>query len=135
MTDLTSASPIASTVPIDRTPVATAETPLTFRAERQRSPLLIARYTHRRSLWWASVAVAGSVIALVARSRVRLGVHWTSDVVASLALGHLAFNAVEAWRHRSTGDNRSPCRRRAELLPEVGPVIPALQPITRSDDR
>jgi transposase len=268
MTDLTSASPIASTVPIDRTPVATAGTPLTFRTVRQRWPLLIllavlvplvlgalamvdgdrflfwdapltaaavdhrgtvidnvslavsrlgawpvvyplgaafalaaarrssrlawiivatvaarpavewllkeiverprpdgarlvagtgfsfpsghvlaaiatwaflpavvALYTRRRSLWWASVGVAGSVVALVAWSRVWLGVHWTSDVVASLALGYLAFNAVEAWLQRSARDDRSPCRRRAELIPEVGPVIPAFQPITRSDDR
>ena len=98
-------------------------------------PAVVALYTRRRSLWWASVGVAGSVVALVAWSRVWLGVHWTSDVVASLALGYLAVNAVEAWLQRSARDDRSPCSRRAELIPEVGPVIPALQPITRSDDR
>jgi undecaprenyl-diphosphatase len=92
-------------------------------------PAVVALHTHRRSLWWASVGVAGSVVALVAWSRVWLGVHWTSDVVASLALGYLALNAVEAWLHRSASDNRSPGRRRAKLLPEEGPVIPAFQPI------
>jgi undecaprenyl-diphosphatase len=95
-------------------------------------PAVIALYTHRRSLWWASVGVTGSVVALVAWSRVWLGVHWTSDVVASLALGYLALNAVEAWLHRSARDDRSPGRHRAELLPVEGPVIPAFQPDPRS---
>ena len=63
-------------------------------------PAVVALYTHRRYLWWASVGIAGTVVALVAWSRVWLGVHWTSDVVASLALGYLALNAVEAWWHR-----------------------------------
>jgi undecaprenyl-diphosphatase len=62
-------------------------------------PAVVALYTHRRYLWWASVGIAGTVVALVAWSRVWLGVHWTSDVVASLALGYLALNAVEAWWH------------------------------------
>ena len=92
-------------------------------------PAVVALYTHRRSPWWASVGVAGSVIALVAWSRVWLGVHWTSDVVASLALGYLALHAVEAWLHPSAGDTRSPARPRPELLPEKGPLIPAFQPI------
>jgi membrane-associated phospholipid phosphatase len=60
-------------------------------------PAVVALYTRRRELWWASVAVAGSVVGLVAWSRVWLGVHWTSDVVASLALGFLAINLAEAW--------------------------------------
>ena len=87
-------------------------------------PAVVALYTHRRSLWWASVGVAGSVVALVAWSRVWLGVHWTSDVVASLALGYLALNAVEAWLHRSASDNRSPGGRRAKPLPDrhAGPA-------------
>ena len=41
MTDRTIASPIASTASIDRAPVATTGTPLTFRTVRQRWPLLI----------------------------------------------------------------------------------------------
>jgi undecaprenyl-diphosphatase len=95
-------------------------------------PAVVALYTHRRSLWWASVGVTGTVVALVAWSRVWLGVHWTSDVVASLALGYLALNAVEAWLCRGASDCMSPGRHRAELLPETGPVIPAFQRDPRS---
>jgi undecaprenyl-diphosphatase len=69
-------------------------------------PAVVALYTHRRWLWWASVGLAGTVVALVAWSRVWLGVHWTSDVVASLALGYLALNAVEAWLHRRRDNAR-----------------------------
>jgi membrane-associated phospholipid phosphatase len=52
------------------------------------------------------VGIAGTVVALVAWSRVWLGVHWTSDVIASLALGYLALNAVEAWLHRRRDQER-----------------------------
>ncbi|QYG94194.1 phosphatase PAP2 family protein [Iamia sp. SCSIO 61187] len=90
-------------------------------------PAVVALHTHRRTLWWASVGLAGTVVALVAWSRVWLGVHWTSDVVASLALGYLALNAVQAWLHRRAGDDRSSGRRRSELLPQEGPAIPAFQ--------
>jgi undecaprenyl-diphosphatase len=71
-------------------------------------PAVVALYTHRRWLWWTSVGLAGTVVALVAWSRVWLGVHWTSDVVASLALGYLALNAVEAWLHRPRDKEDSP---------------------------
>jgi len=63
-------------------------------------PAVVALYTHRRALWWAAVAASTTIVMAVAWSRVWLGVHWTSDVVASLALGYLAFNALEAWAHR-----------------------------------
>ncbi len=98
-------------------------------------PAVVALFTHRRSLWWASVGVAGSVVALVSWSRVWLGVHWTSDVVASLALGYLALNAVEAWLHRRARDNRSPGLPAPWLLPDEGPVIPAFRPSTDRPER
>jgi hypothetical protein len=105
MTDLTSASPIASTVPADRTPGATTGTPLTFRTVRQR---------------WTPLILLAVLVPLV---------------LGALAMVDGGRLLVEAWLHRSARDDRSPCSRRAKLIPEVGPVIPALQPITRSDDR
>ncbi len=70
-------------------------------------PPIVALFTHKRLLWWWSVAVSVTVIALVGMSRVYLGVHWLSDVVASLLLGLLYLLAVELlldWHHR-----RRPC--------------------------
>ncbi len=63
-------------------------------------PIVVALYTHRKAIWWAAVATACTLITLVAWSRVWLGVHWTSDVGASLLLSFLALSAVEAWVER-----------------------------------
>jgi membrane-associated phospholipid phosphatase len=68
-------------------------------------PVIAALYIHRRWLWWALTGVAWSAIALVAWSRVWLGVHWTSDVVGGLAIGFLALSAAEVVvdnRHQRT---------------------------------
>jgi undecaprenyl-diphosphatase len=68
-------------------------------------PVVAALYIHRRWLWWALAGAAWSAIALVAWSRVWLGVHWTSDVVGGLAIAFLALSAAEVVvddRHRRT---------------------------------
>ena len=58
-------------------------------------PLVVALYTRRRIIWW-SVAVGVWILAVVvAASRVYLGVHWTTDVVASLTLAVLGVAAAE----------------------------------------
>jgi undecaprenyl-diphosphatase len=69
-------------------------------------PIVVGLFTRSRRLWWASVAVSGTVIVLVAASRVYLGVHWFSDVVAGLLLGSfflLGVEAVLAGAHRRNG--------------------------------
>ncbi len=40
----------------------------------------------RRWVWWGLTSVTATLIVLVAWCRVWLGVHWTSDVVGSLAI-------------------------------------------------
>jgi undecaprenyl-diphosphatase len=66
-------------------------------------PLVVALYTGRRLLWW-TVAVSVWVLAvLVAVSRVWLGVHWTSDVVASLALATLGVAGAERFIRATHG--------------------------------
>jgi undecaprenyl-diphosphatase len=58
-------------------------------------PLVAALYVRRRAVWW-SIAIGVWVLAvLVAASRVILGVHWPSDVVASLLLVVMGVAAVE----------------------------------------
>ena len=81
-------------------------------------PPVLALYTRRRALWWAAVGVAGSIVGLVAWSRVWLGVHWTSDVVASLAIAFIALSGAEAWLHREPKPD--PNAEPAEPAPVLG---------------
>ena len=75
-------------------------------------PPVVALYIRRRAIWWAAVAGAAAVVAVVAWSRVWLGVHWTSDVVAGLLLAFLALALIEA--HLA---GRPPRRRSSDARP------------------
>lgn len=60
-------------------------------------PLVVALYTRRRWLWWASVFGAWTLIVLVAASRVWLGVHWASDVVGGVLVAVLGILGSERF--------------------------------------
>jgi membrane-associated phospholipid phosphatase len=60
-------------------------------------PLVVALYTKKRAMWWAVSVGVWCMIVLVAASRVWLGVHWTSDVIASLLLVVLGVAAAERF--------------------------------------
>jgi membrane-associated phospholipid phosphatase len=60
-------------------------------------PLVAALYTRRRLLWWITAVAVWTLVVLVALSRVWLGVHWASDVVASLALAVLGVAVAERY--------------------------------------
>lgn len=66
-------------------------------------PPVVAVVSGRRAAWWASVGVSGTIVGVVAFSRVYLGVHWLSDVVGALAFGSIYLLGVEGllgWHHR-----------------------------------
>jgi undecaprenyl-diphosphatase len=63
-------------------------------------PVIAGLYVRRRRVWVALTLAAWSVIVLVAWSRVWLGVHWTSDVVGSLAVAFVALTSAETAIHR-----------------------------------
>ncbi len=66
-------------------------------------PIIAGLYVTRRGLWWVLTVMAWAVIVLVAWCRVWLGVHWTSDVIGSLAIAFVGLSAAEAAidrRHR-----------------------------------
>jgi membrane-associated phospholipid phosphatase len=60
-------------------------------------PLVVALYTARRAVFWTSAVIVWALAVTVAASRVWLGVHWTSDVVASLLLASLGVLAAERF--------------------------------------
>jgi undecaprenyl-diphosphatase len=60
-------------------------------------PLVVSLYTKRRILWWSVAISAWTLVVLVAMSRVWLGVHWGSDVVAAIALAILGVAAAERF--------------------------------------
>jgi undecaprenyl-diphosphatase len=69
-------------------------------------PLVVGLYTRNRAIWWSSVVGSGLLILSIAASRVYLGVHWFSDIVAGLLLGSfflLAIEAVLGYFHRLNG--------------------------------
>lgn len=85
-------------------------------------PPVVALVSGRRSAWWFSVGISGTIIGVVAFSRVYLGVHWLSDVVGALLLGSLYLLTVEwllGWHHR-----RRPC---SQLEAGFAAVVPERQ--------
>jgi membrane-associated phospholipid phosphatase len=71
--------------------------PLATAASWGMLPLVVALYTRRRVVWWAVAIGVWTLAVLVAVSRVWLGVHWTSDVVAGLALAVLGVALTERF--------------------------------------
>jgi undecaprenyl-diphosphatase len=97
-------------------------------------PVVVALYTRRRGIWWASVAVSATLIAGISASRVYLGVHWFSDVTAGLVVGTfflLGMDKVLIRAHR-----RYPCRmlaEQAEQAEQAQAQQPQAEPVERPE--
>jgi undecaprenyl-diphosphatase len=70
-------------------------------------PPVVALVTNSRFWWWVATAVSGTVIVLVAASRVYMGVHWFSDAIGALLFGAVFLLVVE--RLFEFGHARYPC--------------------------
>lgn len=60
-------------------------------------PLVVGLYTKRRVIWWATAVGAWTLVIAVAVSRVWLGVHFASDVLASVVLAIIGVAAAERF--------------------------------------
>jgi undecaprenyl-diphosphatase len=102
--------------------------PLATAASWGMLPLVVALYTRRRWLWWAVAAAVWVLAVLVAASRVYLGVHFTSDVVAGLVLAVLGVAGAERVITSSRGGCPSArCLERDDVDPQLvdRPVLDA----------
>jgi len=66
-------------------------------------PLVVGLYTARRAVWWTAAAAVWTLAIIVAASRVWLGVHYTTDVIASLMLASLGVLVAERFIDRMHG--------------------------------
>ena len=70
-------------------------------------PPVVALLTEKRVWWWIATVVSGTMILIVAASRIYLGVHWFSDVIGALLFGCIYLLVVEWLFH--VGHRRYPC--------------------------
>jgi undecaprenyl-diphosphatase len=66
-------------------------------------PVVLSLYYPSSRAWWLSTGVAVIAVGLIGASRVYLGVHWASDVVAGTLVAAMLLTALDLgfrWLHR-----------------------------------
>ena len=95
-------------------------------------PLLGALYVRKRWIWWTSVIVVWTMVVMIAASRVYLGAHYTTDVIATLLLAVVFVAGSELFidhLHRWDPHSRFACNA---TTPDRDPVAPRLNSLRSS---
>ena len=66
-------------------------------------PVVVSLYTQSRRVWWITAIGAVCAVGLIGASRVYLGVHWTTDVVAGILAATLLLTALDYGFRRFHG--------------------------------
>jgi undecaprenyl-diphosphatase len=89
-------------------------------------PLVIALYVRQRWMWWTSVFAVWTMVVVIAASRVYLGAHYTTDVIATLLLAvvfvvgsELVIGHLHRWNSHSRLACDATTRRRRRSPPET----------------
>jgi undecaprenyl-diphosphatase len=69
-------------------------------------PVVVSLYTQSRRIWWVTAIGAVVAVGLIGASRVYLGVHWTTDVVAGILAATLLLTALDYGFRRFHGQRR-----------------------------
>jgi len=87
--------PIAGRLVRGKGPAFPSGHPFAFALTWALVPMVVATYTPRRAVWRTAAALMWSLAVLIGASRVWLGVHWLSDVIAGLVLAVMGVSVAE----------------------------------------
>jgi undecaprenyl-diphosphatase len=97
------------------------------------APFIVGLLTPRRSLWYATAAFAGLVMAASTLSRFYLGVHWFSDALVGLVIGWVLLLGTDVLVRRHHDGQAVAPGRLGKLLATRCPASPFRSTLTPPD--